>query len=76
MKLTLEEYKALNGNVCPFCESDNIKCYNVEHDQEVIYRDHECWTCGRGWTEYFTVTEIAPWDVEMWKNQNGKGDPS
>jgi hypothetical protein len=59
---TVQEYNDLDGNYCPFCDSDNIRAYPVEEDGDIIYRDHECWTCGRGWVEYLTVVEIVPTD--------------
>lgn len=63
MKLSISEYNAMDGEVCPFCESTHIHAYSPEQDDNVIYRDHQCNDCSQGWTEYFTVAEIEGWDT-------------
>lgn len=62
MILSVSDYNAMDGEVCPFCESTNIHPYRPDVDDTIIYRDHKCNSCSQCWTEYFTVTEIVRFD--------------
>lgn len=59
--MTVEDYNGLEGLHCPYCESTNISAFRIDQDDNIIYRDHRCNVCKKGWTEYFTVTEIVGW---------------
>ena len=63
--MTVDEYNNLDGIHCPHCESLNIHAYGIDQEDQIIYRDHYCKDCRRGWVEYFTVTEIQEYSVDF-----------
>ena len=60
---TGKEYIESGGNLCPYCESENITGGHGEFDYDIAWRNVSCRDCGESWTEEFTmtgVTELEP----------------
>jgi transposase-like protein len=55
-KLTSKQYVERGGAFCPYCESSDIEGgkFDAEGDQVFLYV--ECHTCGRTWTDFYTLS--------------------
>ena len=52
------KYFASGGNLCPFCNSENIDGHGFEADSLEAWRTVTCGDCHRDWTELFDMVGI------------------
>ncbi len=51
------KYLKSRGNICPFCESNDISASQPEfYDSGFITQDVTCENCGMGWTDEYQLT--------------------
>ncbi len=62
---TEQKYLDSNGQICPHCDSINIDVYSgIQVDSNFAYQDVKCLSCGKTWTDEFTLTGITLDDSE------------
>lgn len=54
-QLSVEEYVAKGGSLCPFCGSDNIEGYSVEIDGNTAWQDIGCNECDNEWRDVYKL---------------------
>lgn len=58
MHAAIVRYQQSNGNLCPFCQSDQIETeYAGERDME-LEMDGNCESCKRQWIERYSLMAI------------------
>lgn len=53
------EYLEDVGNICPFCQSNDLQCSRIEVDSGGAGQDIECGGCGATWTDLYTLSDIV-----------------
>jgi transposase-like protein len=54
-----KKYLELSGCVCPFCDSNDLLCDNVEFDGSVGFQRVKCNNCKKAWTDTLTLTDVT-----------------
>ncbi|MEK6832779.1 MAG: hypothetical protein AABY32_01915 [Nanoarchaeota archaeon] len=64
MKKREKEYLESGGNICPFCNSEDITAGPVEFNSIQGFRDCECKTCKEAWQEHYSLSGISEYDKQ------------
>lgn len=54
-----EEYIKNNGQLCPFCSSNDLSTDKLSINDRVITEEIECLNCGEEWQDSYTLTGIT-----------------
>jgi hypothetical protein len=47
---------------CPFCGDEDLDFSSMQTDSNCAWRDVHCQTCGRGWQDQYTLTNVQSYD--------------
>ena len=53
-------YVVLGGQTCPYCGSDDLDYGTTEMDTSCCSQGGTCDTCGRQWSDDYTMTGLTP----------------
>ena len=57
----VKRYVSLGGEFCPYCQSPEVEQTDIlRYDDETAYisKDMICCTCGKEWTDLFTLSAV------------------
>ena len=52
------EYLASGGNVCPYCDSEDISAGHIQADAGTAWSNVECNSCEETWKDVYKLVEI------------------
>ncbi len=58
MKFKREKYLQANGEICPYCGSNEINAGSRDSESNLIIQSVECRDCGRQWTDIFKLVNV------------------
>ncbi len=53
------EYLKQDGNLCPFCGSNDLNCGRIEVDSNYAWQDVRCENCEEDWKDTYTLTGVT-----------------
>lgn len=57
-----KKYMINNGNICPFCESEEISADHADFDDCWVWRKVECNQCKKQWVDIYKLVDIEDVD--------------
>jgi len=56
----MEQYIAIGGTRCPFCNSDQIEGDSFDAEGGQVWQRVRCLDCGESWHDVYTLVRVEP----------------
>lgn len=52
------QYISNGGNICPYCNSSDLRGGKLNADSDSAWRSVRCNTCGKEWSDIYKLVDI------------------